>query len=182
MDVGTGSGGSIRRHRGRDGVVAVAARRGDDPDRHAAAGRPAPSTGRRSRVASPDRPPPGRGAHSDPRPRTAIPRRDLARERLGPAAGGVVPVGHEIGEQRAPPRPCGRRGRRRAGSRRRARSAGSSRTAAGRPRPRSSPGGPRASRRPSPRWRLVMTVRIPVTIPPTTTRCPSSASSLRSPE
>ncbi len=31
-------------------------------------------------------------------------------------------------------------------------------------------------------WRLVMTVRMPVTMPPTTTRCPSRDSSRRSPE
>ena len=48
--------------------------------------------------------------------------------------------------------------------------------------PRSCPAGPRAWRRPSSPCAFVTTVRTPVTMPPTTTRCPSSDSSFRSPE
>ena len=121
------------------------------------------------------------GARAAPRP-APIGGRDLGGERLLPR-----PPRRRRSRGRGrpgarPPRLDGRPGRRRGGSRPPARSARSARRASGRRPPRSIPGGPRGSPRPSSTAPCVMTVRTPVTIPPTTTRWPSSDSSLRSPE
>ena len=210
--VGTGDGGSIRGSSagpaapGRSGLTAGAERAdggaaaaghragatrrpartgaGADADRSrsrptATGGRPAGAAGRAHAVPVAVAALARTGAAAAARP---VGGRDLAGEALRAAGGRLVPVDREVGEERdvlaLVVDPAGDR----AGSGRRSRSARVSSYRRGKTTTSIAP------------WRssrvtiaivaraFVTTIRTPVTIPPTTTRCPSSDSSRRSPE